>query len=223
MESKNKIRYVIIALGVLFVAGGVYLYTLIGTAGDRWPAYDEPGTLTNDVTRLTASVAQLVKEVAKIPEAKKQLEVLQVEYDLAIRVLPKENSPDQLVGAIRTKAEQAGVKPISLKPSTSGRAGGGARKGSSGPFEEWSFGLDIYGTYDQIATFINKMEEFESTDSSQVGSEKRFFRLQDIEITASENGLGNLHPLSAVDSNGKPTRAHNCKMTMQTYRYTGED
>lgn len=218
MESKSRIRYIIIALGVLFVAGGVYLYTLIGTAGDRWPAYNEPGTLTNDVTRLQASVAQLEKEVAKIPEARKQLEALQVEYELAIRVLPKENSPDQLVGAIRTKAEQAGVKPVSLRPSTSGRTGKGG-----GPFEEWSFALDIYGTYDQIATFINKMEEFESTDSSQIGSEKRFFRLQDIDITASENGLGNLHPLSVVDSTGKPVRAHSCKLTMQTYRYTGED
>ena len=214
-NSKNFIR-VMIVLGVLIVAGLYYLYLKIGEAGDRWPAYKAPGTLVRMNEQLESDIAKLRSEVAKIEPAKKLLEDLKVEYDLATRVLPRENTPDQLIASIRTKAHEAGVIPEVLTPSV---AAAPRQRSGKASFEEWSFSLNIRGDYDQIATFVNRMEEFESADPEKTGSEKRFFKVSSITIAAEDGGLGFFGP--PVGAPGSTQRGHNCALTMQTYRYTG--
>lgn len=206
--KKSKMP-VFIGLFCIVVAGlAYYLYTLIDEAGDMWPSLNKPGSLTQINTQLEREVQNLRLEVAKIPEAEEQLAQIMVDFDLATRVLPRESSPDQLIAAIRTKAQQAGVAPSNLQPSIA--------KGR-GPFEVWRFALNLQGSYDQIANFVNRMEEFDSADASQTGSEKRFFELISINMSSQQNGLANLGPGS-----GRNPILHSCTLTMQTYRYLGD-
>ncbi len=224
MGNKRRTVTMLALLGVLFVGGLVYLFLLVREAGDIWPYYNEPETLTYDINQLEAEVQRLRIEVAKIGPAREQLELVKVEYDLATRVLPRESSPDQLITAIRTKAQQAGVIPDRLAPSAAGggqQARGQAGRRGASNFEEWSFALDIRGTYDQIATFVNRMEEFESADPAKTGSEKRFFQVRDIDITAEESGLANLGAAAASGQEGR--KGHQCSLLMQTYRFTGSE
>lgn len=217
--SKNRLKAVFGVLGVLVLGCLYHLYTLVGEAGDTWPAENEPGTLTNQLNQLDEEVRRLRMEVAKIPAAEERLKAVNEEYELASRVLPRESSPDQLIAAIHTKAQQSGVIPTSLSPSVAkgGPQPQGGRGQGSNAFETWRFTLNLTGSYDQLATFINRMEEFDSPDAARTGSEKRFFEVRDITITSEENGLANLTPEGA----GKPVE-HKCVVVMQTYRYTGE-
>lgn len=221
--AKKRLSMVIGFIALLVVGGAVYLYMLISEAGDRWPSLNTAGSLTQQVNQLDRDVQNLKAEVAKIPAMEERLAKVRIDFELASRVLPRESSPDQLIAAIRTKAQQAGVAPSSLRPSVSRAAarrstrnarGGG---GPSGSFETWTFSLTLQGSYDQIASFVNRMEEFDSADAAQTGSEKRFFELIDIDISAEQSGLANLGP----NSGGNPIM-HNCNITMRTYRYTGE-
>lgn len=219
--AKKRLSMVIGFIALLVVGGAVYLYMLIGEAGDRWPSLATAGSLTQQVNQLEREVQNLKAEVAKIPAMEERLAKVRVDFELASRVLPRESSPDQLIAAIRTKAQQANVTPSSVRPNVSRAAprrntrGGGGGGGNS--FETWTFSLTLQGSYDQIASFVNRMEEFDSADAAQTGSEKRFFELIDIDITAEQNGLANLGP----SSGGNPIM-HTCNMTMRTYRYTGE-
>ncbi len=219
--GKKNFNVVLLILGLLILASIVYLYMLIKEAGDRWPAYREPGTLTQRLETLDNEVRQLQQQVAQIRPRGEVLEQLKVEYELASRVLPRESSPDQLLAAIRTKAQQAGVFPNRLTPSVVAAAA--ARPGQrgaapvGGSFETWRFSLSLEGNYDQIATFVNKMEEFDSPDAARTGSEKRFFEVKELSIVAQESGLINLGPQAA----DVPVQ-HKCNLTMQTYRYTGQ-
>lgn len=213
MNSKNQFRTVMIVLGLLTVGGLYYLYTQVKTAGDRWPYFNKPGTLTNKISSLEREVADLNAEVKKIPAAKERLEALKVEYELAATVLPLESTPDQLLAAIRLKAQQVNITPDSIVPTVvTPRAVKGAAA-----FEEWRFTLALKGTYDQLASFINKMEEFESTDPAKTASGKRFFQVQSIDITAEDSGLANLGGIGAEQN----SKGHQCNLVMQTYRYTG--
>ncbi|MCC8165095.1 MAG: type 4a pilus biogenesis protein PilO [Planctomycetes bacterium] len=210
--GKNRFFKVFILLGVIIVACTVYLYMLVSEAGDMWPAYQKPGTLTQQLAALDNEVMGLRLQVAQIPARQEILEALKVEYEYGSRILPRESSPDQLIAAIRTKAQQSGITPNRLQPSiASGSAGQGAN------FEIWRFSLSLQGDYDQIATFINRMEEFDSPDAERTGSEKRFFEVREINIVAQDQGLANL----GADAGGAPVQ-HACNLVMQTYRFIGQ-
>lgn len=216
---KKTLATVFGLIGVLVIGAGVYLYMLIGEAGDMWPAKNKPGTLTTEIARLNRDVAALRQEVAKIPTTRQRLEEVTVDYELASSVLPRESTPDQLIAAIRTKALQSDVLPTRLQHTIQKpRSGRGA---AAGPFDVWRFTLELQGDYDQISSFVNRMEEFESTDASRTGAEKRFFEVKDITITSAGSGLANLEFDVDRGAGTKPVK-HTCTVIMQTYRYTGE-
>ncbi|MDR1613566.1 MAG: hypothetical protein LBT97_12410, partial [Planctomycetota bacterium] len=73
MNSKNSLRIVIAALVIAFVGGLYYLYTQVKIAGDRWPAYNEPGSLTATISRLEREMAELNMEVVQIAAAREEL------------------------------------------------------------------------------------------------------------------------------------------------------
>jgi outer membrane murein-binding lipoprotein Lpp len=221
--NKKMIQGTLAVFGLLIAGCLAYLYVLIQEAGDRWPMENEPGSLTSQIGTLRASIDKLRQQTAQIPARQEVLAAITVDYELAQTVLPRESSPDQLIAAIRTKAQQAGITPVRLQPSIiqaggRGTARGGNAQGAGGAFETWRFTLNITGNYDQIASFVNIMEEFESPDAERTGSERRFFELLDINIQAQENGLANLG--GEVDANSPV--AHSCTLIMQTYRYTGQ-
>ncbi|MDR1519329.1 MAG: type 4a pilus biogenesis protein PilO [Planctomycetota bacterium] len=227
MLANKNMQIFLAAAALLFLGCGYYLWTQLVAAGDSWPYENEPGSLTAANNALQNEVRRLQEDAKKIPAANESLKTVKADYDLATLVLPRENTPDQLVAAIRTKAEQAGVVLIKLVPSRVGATqGAGARAPQRGrgaqaaAFEEWNFSLNIRGTYDQIASFVNHMEEFESSDPNVAGSEKRFFQVRDIDITADQGGLG-FFGVAGAGPSTSPRQRHECSLVMQTYRYTG--
>lgn len=215
MAGNRRFIQIMAVLVILLGIGVYFLYDQVKTAGDRWPFFQAPRSLTSENRGIRREIDDLLKQKEQIVPTRQRLEELKIEYELAGRVLPRESTPDQLIAAIRTKAVQSGVIPDKLTPSTTGQnRSRGRGRGPQASFEEWTFSLTIRGTYDQIATFINRMEEFEAVDPSKVGSEKRFFRVQSVNITANSSGLGFI---------GNPAEAgrHTCSLVMQTYRYTG--
>lgn len=212
--GKKQLAIVLVIMAVVLIGALVFLYYQIKRAGDMWPHENKIGTLANTISKLETEIHALNQDVAKIPAAKEELEAYRIEYELAGRVLPRESTPDQLLAAIRTKAEQAGITPNRIMPKS---GGSGGKRGSSS-FEEWSFTLDLVGSYDQIAAFVNRMEEFESADATRTGSEKRFFKISSIAINAEDNGLAALG-----GSPPESVKGHKCVLVMQTYRYTGSE
>lgn len=220
MGSRKQLTQIVAVLAVVFLGCAYFLYTQMSRAGDSWPFFNEPGTLTNDINRINGEITRLQQEIAKIPAAEEALEKIRVDYELANRVLPRESSPDQLIAAIRLKAQQAGVIPDRLTPEVVGQ-GQSRGRGPATNFEEWSFSLDIRGSFDQIATFVNRMEEFESSDPTRTGSEKRFFKVTNIDITAEDSGMAFLIPPNAPEGQGR--NGHRCSLVMSTFRYSGDN
>jgi len=210
MGNRKILGKVLIFVGVLIVAGAVYLYLLIEQAGDMWPHYRVSGSLTAKVAALQSEIEHLRLEVAKIPDAKERLDLVRVDYDLASRVVPRKSGYDNLIDAIKSKAQQAGVILSNLTPSI----GQGP-----GALEAWNFTLQIRGSYDQIATFINSMEEFESQSVANSGGEKQFFQVNSISIQAESSGLAELN--EGAVNRPPDQRGHLCTLAMQTFRYTG--
>lgn len=221
---KKTLATVFGLIGALVVGAAVFLYMKISEAGDMWPAKGKPGTLAAQVVKLQKDVTSLREEEKKIEPTKKRRDEVTIDYELAANVLPRESTPDQLIAAIRTKALQSDVLPTRLQHSIQkvrARGGRGAAAAAGGAFETWRFTLGLEGNFDQIASFVNRMEEFESTDASRTGAEKRFFEVKEITLTSAGNGLSNLEPDEEKGSGTKPVK-HSCTVIMQTYRYTGE-
>lgn len=244
--KRNQQIGVLVGAGVLFLGGLVYLGMLMSETGDVWPFYNEPGTHQNDINKLNKSIADLRKKIRDIEDVRLKLKETEQEYRLAVRVLPSENHPDQLLAAIRDKAIQSGAQPNKIVSEirtgalgmVTGSSGGrnavtataqrsrGAQgmKNASGNFDEWVFTLDMMGTYDQIASFINTMEEFESNDGSQTGSERRFFHINQLELIASYDTLNYVYTEDTDKKQGNPLyNLHKCRLAMSTFRYTGND
>lgn len=217
MEKSNR-STIFIALFLLLSLGlGYYLYTLISIAGDRWPLFEEPGSLTADIKSLTRQIGELKKEEATIPEVKQKLEDLKKEYEVALRVLPTESTQDQLIGAIRLMTQQSKVTldRINPMPSRASVAAGG--KGAPKLFDSWTASLELHGSYDQLATFVNKLEQFESSDPATGNAQRRFFQVTDIDITSEDGGLAEL----GDKGYNNEKKGHACKMVIQTFRYVG--
>ena len=201
-------------IGLMVVGAAVYLYMQIAEAGDMWPKLNAAGTLSRQIQTLNADIKKLNEEQKKIPILREQLEKLSVDYDYAATVLPRVNSPDQLLAAIRTKAQQSGVFPSSLNP-TSAKGGG---RNANASLETLRFTIVLEGNYDEVATFVNRMEEFDSPDAAKTGTERRFFELKNIKIAAVDNGQANL----GLGAGNNPIK-HKCDLVMQTYSYAAGD
>jgi len=217
MKEKARLVKAIAIFAGIIVLELVALYFLAKKAGDRKPFLNAPKSLTSEVTALKKEIAALRTKIEDKTQLEEQLRDLEEEEKLADRVLPKESTPDQLLSAIRQKTAASGVIPQRITPSVGGaRPRLGARTAvASGPFEEWNFTLTVTGTYDQIATFINKMEEFESPAPDGGLPEKRFFRVNEFTISAESDGF--------LDELSGQRKGHSCELKMQTFRYTGGD
>ena len=124
---------------------------------------------------------------------------------MARQVLPNEYRVFELSEAIGEKAKQTGVNVRSVRRVTPTRRAGT----DSGYFEQISFEIQMVGSYDQIARFVNSMEEFERSGPDTEGL-RRFFKVLSLEITAARSGLSLTEP-------------HTARLNMATFRYTGGD
>ncbi len=208
MTERGKLLLTVgisIAVALAFCA---LLYLPMSKIG-IWP-FKSDSSLRAQQEKLSAEAAALTVKITKdLPAAKADLDKLRPMHETAVLILPQERRPEDLLGAINAKASEAGVTTVSLSPgavtamgtgATGGRQPAGKKAAVAATHEEWSFKIEIAGTYDQIATFINKMENFETAEG------KRFFAVRDFAIEAASKGL---------TEDGR----HKCNLNMVTYRY----
>ena len=187
--------FVVITLGLL-----VWLYFQVAYIG--WEPFKGEESLARQMEKLDARMQVAQEKIAEIPEKEAEMRRLSDADRSARQLLPRKRHTDELLQAIERKAKESGVLPIAMRPE---RARGQGM--AAGDYEEMSFSIEILGTYDQIGTFVNKMEEFEIRGEDN-RLEKRFFAVKDIDLEAQEDGL-NRHGILK------------CSLIMQTYRYTG--
>ncbi|MCX7934021.1 MAG: type 4a pilus biogenesis protein PilO [Planctomycetota bacterium] len=207
MNERTKLLLTIGISIALALALCALLYLPMSKIG-IWPFMSET-SLRAQQAKLAAEASALREKINRdLPQAKAELEKLRPMYETAVLILPQERRPEDLLGAINAKASEAGVTTISLSPgavtakggAAEGRQIAGKKAVAAATHEEWSFKIELLGTYDQIATFINKMENFETAEG------KRFFAVSDFSIEADNKGL---------TEEGR----HKCSLSMVTYRY----
>lgn len=212
-ESKKLIVTVVVFVLIALTLGG-WMYTQMAHVGVQ--PFDHDESLRTKVAALDMQIANFQRKIDQIPAKEKEREVLMAEKEKANQLLPKEREPATLLKFIFAKAAEAGVDTRSVIPRAArdsgsrGRVAPRAGASMGGPkFEKWMYEIKLSGTYDQIGTFVNKMEEFEieGTDGLPI---KRFFAVQDIKIDAQDAGV--------VEGEFK----HTANIVMNTYRYTGE-
>jgi len=217
MAEQKKLLVTILMIGVVLLGLFVLLYFQLSSYG--WGPMKGDESLTTQIDSLKTKLAKEKARIKKIPDVEQQRRELEVDYQVAMQLLPKESSPDELLGFINEKARTAGADIIAIKPSrpaiviedtsastkkkrttTKSKKGGSTEK----MYEEWTFDMKLLGTYDQLGSFINKMEEFEIEVPG--GVEKRFFAVKAISLKADSGGL---------TEDGR----HACSLVMQTFRY----
>lgn len=212
MKETKKFLIIIGVFCFAILAMLGWLYMQMSKVG--YKPFKNADSIYTKMEVLDQQIAELQMKIDQIPAVKEELRKLEADQDEATQLLPKENDPAELLSFITTKADEVKVKPQRINPSRKTAGGGGGRgrgRGGAkqaGKFEQWIYSMNIIGTYDQLATFINRMEEFVITRSD--GSrEKRFFAVENLNISSEKSGM--------VEGEAE----HTAKITMVTYRYTG--
>ncbi len=202
MKESLKLGITIGVFAVLLLGCLVGLYFQVSYIG--YEPFKGKESIAQQMDDLQARLDEAQSRIEQIPEKKKKLKELEIVAKSANQLLPSKRTSDDLLRAIWKKAEESGVVPRSVEP---GRATRNSQ--SEGDYEPLAFTIAIDGPYDNIALFINRMEEFEvAGKNGQL--EKRFFAVRKISIKNRS---------SKLSENGIQT----CTMTMETFRYTGED
>lgn len=213
--GKSKNIFIFVGVLVLALIGeGVGLYFQLRHVG--WgPLASSPQSLKVKQTGFQRRITDAQSKIEQIPAREEELATLEKDEKVADQLLPRVSRPDELLQFIRRKAKEANVSPQSITPSVSDAGGGnapanpfgGPSEGGGSKYQKWSFAINLKGTFDEIGTFVNKMEEFEiSLEGSP--PEKRFFRVTSLDIAATDSGM----------SEGV---RHNCNLQVETFRYVG--
>ena len=171
------------------------------------------------------------ENTVKRAQVKEELDRLEKDRDFVNQLLPREHKPEELVDFITKKAIKTDVNLMRIVPKKEKKRSR-RRGGSADPYEEWIYNMEIVGTYDQIAAFINEMEEFLIKDESTGATETRYFDVKKLDIEAEEDGLVESgipdkvieQRIASAASQGKKAKdlklgLHLAKMEMRTYRY----
>ena len=204
MHTNTKSFATAITVMALLVAGLlVLLWFQTKKIGD-WPNEKETTSLLRKNAALRRSIAELEGKVRVHSLLEELVPILREEDAMARQVLPNKLPPQELVAAIMEKARQSGVTIRDVVPTPAPR-----RATGDGLFVPIPFRINLQGSYDQIASFINSMEEFERSGPEAEGL-RRFFQVSELDIQATRYGL----------SLGEP---HTARLSMTTYQYPGDD
>lgn len=212
MNEKTKF---LVTLGAIF---GILLLMLVGfyfqLARYGWGPfigkYNPKGknSLQAEIAELNKRMQKADADIAQIVPLQDAIKAMEPDKKVAEQLLPNVITADQIADAIREKAKSSGVFPKRVnarKPSGGGRFGG-----VSEDFEEWDYSIEVTGTYNQIGTFINKMEEFEVAGEGGK-MQRRFFAVKEVDVKPGS---------SATLFDGAE---HKCSIVMLTFKYTGEE
>lgn len=210
MNEQKKMLLTVAVFGLIAIGLLVVLYLQMGHIGIG--PFQGPESLTTRIEQQQQRLKEAQSKIDQIPDREKELQNLTRIQKKVDQLLPKESTPEQLLLYIQKKAEESGVTPLDIKPAKSrgtARVGGRGRGASQQLYEEWTYEMQLLGTYDQLGRFINLIEEFQITAPGGQ-PEERFFNVKELEISADSGG---------ITEGGR----HECKLVIQTFRYTGQD
>lgn len=205
-----------LCLALPAAAAVLHLYGLVCSAGDRWPGQGIPGTLSGKISALENEVTRLKGGVDRLPAARSRLRAFVDVADEVAGILPSAETPDELLGLIRGQAEDFGVEvrkinvvtvPYHTETKSFGsRGNGGVQWGA------WRFSLFVNGDYNQLAGFINCLEQLDQPDALGE-NEPVFLDITDFSIAASD-----VSPSSERDRK----KGHSCTLILYAYLPLGE-
>lgn len=204
-EAKKLLLTIVVFGGIIFLLAAVQVYQL-AVYGWGFIAFED--ALTLQVEEQQTKLGKLIRRnTIERDKATKELETLEGMKEVALQLMPDELKTRELVGAISNKGKGLvlvnEIKPVENKSKTTVRRRGPAV--ASDPYEAVVYEMELRGSFDEIATFINVMEMFELSDE-EGKSKKQFFAVQDIEIEADQEGL-------------TKSGSHTVNLKLVTYRY----
>lgn len=220
MSEEKKLGLTLAIFFFVMVVMLVLLYFELAYVG--WGPLQKEDSLTAKIAKKKEELQKANEKIKKIPELEKKLEQLAPEVRLAEQLIPSEATQDELLAYINDKANEAEIKISKITPNIpkikiqtkdkkkkDTKKPPSKKKEGTKQLEPWIFTISGSGTYDQMATFINKLEEFE-TRGPDGTIQKRLFAIEDISIRAAKEGMeeGGIHTWS---------------LELCTYRYAGED
>lgn len=190
----------ITCLLLLTAAGCLGWYAhLAKRAGTGWIGKAGPSSLVSRADRLVRDVERLQSRAANLPEAKKRLETAREEAAGMAAIMARGDDPGTLADTIREQAARAEATPRWIQIRSVPVSGGG-------DFTAWRYSLFLEGTYDQLASFMNGMEQLDQFRPADPAGGLPFFEITDLNISG----------------NGADAGRHQCTLVMFTYRPDGE-
>lgn len=190
----------------------LHLYGLIGAAGDRWPGKGTSESLTGRITEVEQEITRLNRQVEEFGDVRSRLRAVSDVAEKTSKIIPSGSHPNDLSGLIRSIATVFGVTIRRIEADIRHFPFSSLATGSDSTHSDthnihwiaWRFLLSLEGEYDQLAGFINCLEQLDQPHSSEKNM-SLFFDITDVNISSS-----------APQHTGQPPR-HFCTLTVQTY------
>jgi Tfp pilus assembly protein PilO len=204
MEERRKlITTVIVSAVVVLLLGGALAWQA-RTLGVG--PLDHAESLNSRIAITTKQRDDLQRKIqTEMPKRRDELASYQKSKDLATELLPDEVGDQQIKRFVWEKADLALIEVLNVSRLEPARRSSVGRGGGGGPWEEFVVSLELRGTYDQLALFINYLETFQ-LDRPDGSTVRRFFEVKNLEVEAEEEG---------VIESGR----HEIKLDVSTYRY----
>jgi len=180
LELESRPWYVALIIGV--VIGGLLVWAS--------QAYWFKG-IQQEIDARQAELATLQQKVregkaaeARLPQFREEAERLETELARLLRILPTARQTDELIKKIKSLTERGNFRFITFQPA------GFVKKDF---YSEWPIGVQLQGTYHELALFFDRLSRF--------------------------SRIINVESLSIVAGSGKGGYSINSNFTMKTFIY----
>jgi len=180
LELESRPWYVALIIGV--VIGGL----LVWASQTYWfkGIQQEIDARQAELATLQQKVREGKAAEARLPQFREEAERLETELARLLRILPTARQTDELIKKIKSLTERGNFRFITFQPA------GFVKKDF---YSEWPIGVQLQGTYHELALFFDRLSRF--------------------------SRIINVESLSIVAGSGKGGYSINSNFTMKTFIY----
>jgi len=180
LELESRPWYVALIIGV--VIGGL----LVWASQTYWfkGIQQEIDSRQAELATLQQKVREGKAAEARLPQFREEAERLETELARLLRILPTARQTDELIKKIKSLTERGNFRFVTFQPA------GFVKKDF---YSEWPIGVQLQGTYHELALFFDRLSRF--------------------------SRIINVESLSIVAGSGKGGYSINSNFTMKTFIY----
>jgi Tfp pilus assembly protein PilO len=180
LELESRPWYVALIIGV--VIGGL----LVWASQTYWfkGIQQEIDARQAELATLQQKVREGKAAEARLPQFREEAERLETELARLLRILPTARQTDELIKKIKSLTERGNFRFVTFQPA------GFVKKDF---YSEWPIGVQLQGTYHELALFFDRLSRF--------------------------SRIINVESLSIVAGSGKGGYSINSNFTMKTFIY----